>query len=98
MDHDRAGRVGPGRAGGERRAGAVTIASPVRDAAGEVVAVVYIAAASLRMRPPRAKTMTGPEMQTAHAFSLALGYRPEPESSECQASSACAQASRIASA
>ncbi len=87
---------------GEMHAGEVTIAAPVRDAGGEVVAVLYIAAASLRMRASRAKTVAEPVIKAATALSACLGHRPldEAHSERCdgQPSRPCAQASRIASA
>jgi DNA-binding IclR family transcriptional regulator len=87
---------------GEIHAGAVTVAAPVRDASGGVVAVLSIAAASLRMRPSRAKTMAAPVIEAAAALSLCLGHRPPDQSGsrayDAQPSRPCAQASRIASA
>ncbi|MBV9654607.1 MAG: IclR family transcriptional regulator [Acetobacteraceae bacterium] len=60
---------------GEVHAGSVTVAAPVRDGSGEVIAILCLAAASLRMRPPRTKLLTEPVIGAAGAVSNALGYR-----------------------
>jgi DNA-binding IclR family transcriptional regulator len=54
--------------------GAVSIAAPVRDAAGQVVAVLFVSAPSIRMRPPRPRSLL-PQVQDAAArLSAALGH------------------------
>lgn len=54
--------------------GAVSIAAPVRDAAGQVVAVLFVSAPSIRMRPPRPRSLL-PQVQDAAArLSTALGH------------------------
>jgi IclR family KDG regulon transcriptional repressor len=57
----------------EVTAGAVGIAAPVRDAAGGVVAVLYISAPSMRMRPPRPRNILPQVMDAAAKLSQALG-------------------------
>jgi DNA-binding IclR family transcriptional regulator len=58
--------------------GAVTVAVPVRDASGQVVAALFIAAASLRMRAPRPKALLAMLLTTAETLSRALGYQARP--------------------
>ena len=53
--------------------GACAIAAPVRDAGGDVVAGIVIAAPSLRMRPPRPRSLLGPVVAAATQMSEALG-------------------------
>jgi IclR family KDG regulon transcriptional repressor len=54
-------------------AGAVSIGVPVRDAAGQVVAVLSVSAPSMRMRPPRPRALVSVVMDAADQLSRALG-------------------------
>jgi DNA-binding IclR family transcriptional regulator len=54
--------------------GAVSIAAPVRDAAGQVVAVLFISAPSNRMRPPRPRSLLPQGQHAAVRLSAALGH------------------------
>lgn len=53
--------------------GAVSVSAPVRDAAGEVVAVLSITAPSMRMRPPRPRSLLPQVLEAAAKLSRALG-------------------------
>ena len=53
--------------------GAVSVAAPVRDAAGQVIAVLHISAPSLRMRPPRPRALVTQVIDAAQKLSQALG-------------------------
>jgi IclR family KDG regulon transcriptional repressor len=59
-------------------AGAVGIAAPVRDAAGAIVAVLYISSPSMRMRPPRPRNVLPQVMDAAAKLSQALGAASKP--------------------
>jgi IclR family KDG regulon transcriptional repressor len=59
-------------------AGAVGIAAPVRDAAGAVVAVLYISSPSMRMRPPRPRNLLPQVVDAATKLSQALGAASKP--------------------
>lgn len=59
-------------------AGAVGIAAPVRDATGNVVAVLHISAPSMRMRPPRPRNLLPQVIDAANKLSAALGAAPKP--------------------
>jgi IclR family KDG regulon transcriptional repressor len=59
-------------------AGAVGIAAPVRDAAGSVIAVLYISSPSMRMRPPRPRNLLPQVMDAAAKLSQALGAAGKP--------------------
>jgi len=59
-------------------AGAVGIAAPVRDAAGSVVAVLYISSPSMRMRPPRPRNLLPQVIDAAAKLSQALGAAGKP--------------------
>lgn len=59
-------------------AGAVGIAAPVRDAAGAVIAVLYITSPSMRMRPPRPRNLLPQVMDAALKLSEALGAAGKP--------------------
>jgi DNA-binding IclR family transcriptional regulator len=59
-------------------AGAVGIACPVRDAAGGVMAVLYIASPSMRMRPPRPRALLPQVMEAAGRLSEAMGAIGRP--------------------
>ena len=59
-------------------AGTVTVCAPVRDASGQVVAALLIAAPSLRMRPPRPRGLMPAVVEAARKLSEALGAAPEP--------------------
>jgi IclR family KDG regulon transcriptional repressor len=61
-------------------AGAVGIAAPVRDAAGMIVAVLYVSSPSMRMRPPRPRNLLPQVMEAAAKLSQALGAAGKPVS------------------
>ena len=54
-------------------AGAATVAAPVRDASGQVVAALSISAPTMRMRPPRPRALLPLVLDTAAKLSRALG-------------------------
>lgn len=54
--------------------GAVSVGAPVRDASGEVVAVIFISAPTMRMRPPRPRALVSIVQDAAAKLSHALGY------------------------
>ncbi len=58
--------------------GAVSVAVPVRDASGQVVAALCICAASLRMRPPRPRALVPVAAEAAARLSRGLGRRDDP--------------------
>jgi IclR family transcriptional regulator, KDG regulon repressor len=62
----------------EVNAGAVGVAAPVRDAIGTVVAVLYIASPSMRMKPPRPRAVLPQVMDAANRLSEALGAMGRP--------------------
>ncbi|HEY8287994.1 MAG TPA: IclR family transcriptional regulator, partial [Acetobacteraceae bacterium] len=62
----------------EVTAGAVGIACPVRDASGQVVAVLHVSAPSLRMRPPRPRALVPLIADAALKLSQALGADASP--------------------
>jgi IclR family transcriptional regulator, KDG regulon repressor len=54
-------------------AGAATVAAPVRDASGQVVAVLSASAPTMRMRPPRPRALLPVVLDAAAKLSRALG-------------------------
>ncbi len=54
--------------------GAVSVGAPVRDASGQVVAVMFISAPTMRMRPPRPRALVSIVQDAAAKLSHALGY------------------------
>lgn len=54
-------------------AGAATVAAPVRDASGQVVAVLSVSAPTMRMRPPRPRALLPMVLDTAAKLSRMLG-------------------------
>ncbi|HET8997973.1 MAG TPA: IclR family transcriptional regulator [Acetobacteraceae bacterium] len=59
--------------------GAVSVTAPVRDASGQVIAALSLGAPSMRMRPPRPRTLLPQVMEAAARLSQALGDRnPAP--------------------
>jgi IclR family KDG regulon transcriptional repressor len=54
-------------------AGAATVAAPVWDASGQVVAVLSVSAPTMRMRPPRPRALLPLVMDTALKLSRVLG-------------------------
>lgn len=54
-------------------AGAATVAAPVRDASGQVVAVLSVSAPTMRMRPPRPRALLPMVLDAAFKLSRALG-------------------------
>lgn len=61
--------------------GAVSITAPVRDGGGQVVAALTISGASMRMRPPRPRSLLPQLLDAAHRLSAQLGWHP-PAGSE----------------
>jgi len=57
-------------------AGAVGVAAPVRDASGQVVAILHLSAPSMRMRPPRPRALVPAVIEAAVKLSQALGASP----------------------
>lgn len=53
--------------------GAVSVSAPVRDAAGQVVGVLCVTAPSMRMRPPRPRSLLPQVLDAAAKLSRALG-------------------------
>ena len=66
--------------------GAVSATVPVRDAGGQVVAALFVTAPSMRMRPPRPRSLLPQILDAATRLSRALGAQipdqPEPVRSE----------------
>ena len=54
--------------------GAVSVNAPVRDASGQVVAVIFVSAPTMRMRPPRPRALVSIVQDAAAKLSHALGY------------------------
>jgi DNA-binding IclR family transcriptional regulator len=54
-------------------AGAATVAAPIRDASGQVVAVLSVSAPTMRMRPPRPRALLPVVLDAAQKLSRALG-------------------------
>jgi DNA-binding IclR family transcriptional regulator len=54
-------------------AGAATVAAPVRDASGQVMAVLSVSAPTMRMRPPRPRSLLPIVLDAAVKLSRALG-------------------------
>ena len=54
-------------------AGAATVAAPVRDASGQVVAVLSVSAPTMRMRPPRPRALLPMVLDAAATLSRVLG-------------------------
>jgi DNA-binding IclR family transcriptional regulator len=54
-------------------AGAATVAAPVRDASGQVVAVLSVSAPTMRMRPPRPRALLPVVLDAALKLSRTLG-------------------------
>jgi IclR family KDG regulon transcriptional repressor len=54
-------------------AGAVGVAAPVRDASGQVVAILHVSAPSMRMRSPRPRALVPAVVDAAAKLSQALG-------------------------
>ncbi|MDE2516847.1 MAG: IclR family transcriptional regulator, partial [Rhodospirillales bacterium] len=54
--------------------GAASVAAPVRDASGQVVAVMFVGAPSFRMRPPRPRALLPMVLDAAANLSRALGH------------------------
>jgi len=53
--------------------GAVSLSVPVRDAAGQVVAELFVSGPSMRMRPPRPRSLLPQVLEAAAKLSRALG-------------------------
>ncbi|MDQ2804793.1 MAG: hypothetical protein M3Y41_19755, partial [Pseudomonadota bacterium] len=53
--------------------GAVSVSAPVRDASGQVVAALCISAPSIRMRPPRPRSLLPQTLEVAAKLSRTLG-------------------------
>lgn len=82
----------------EVEVGAVSIAAPVRDVGDQVVAVIFIAAPSLRMRPPRPRSLVGPVVETAARLSAALGATIPSEPAAAGSAATAAPPTRAARA
>src|SRR5579872_305860 len=54
-------------------AGAATVAAPIRDASGQVVAVLSVSAPTMRMRPPRPRALLPMVLDAAQKLSRMLG-------------------------
>jgi len=66
-------------------AGSVSVSAPVRDASGQIVAVLHISAPSLRMRSPRPRALVSQVAEAAAKLSQALGLNPvEPSNGDTQ--------------
>jgi IclR family KDG regulon transcriptional repressor len=59
--------------------GAVSVAAPVRDASAQVIAALIIAAPSLRLRTPQARSLVPMLQEAAAKLSRELGERPALE-------------------
>lgn len=59
--------------------GAVSVATPVRDASAQVIAALIIAAPSLRLRAPQARSLVPMLQEAAARLSRELGERPGVE-------------------
>jgi IclR family KDG regulon transcriptional repressor len=57
----------------EVNAGAASVSAPVRDASGQVIAVLILSAPSMRLRPPRPRQLLPLVLDTAAQLSRALG-------------------------
>ncbi len=57
----------------EVNAGAASVSAPVRDASGQVVAVLILSAPSMRLRPPRPRQVLPQVLDAAAQLSRALG-------------------------
>lgn len=53
--------------------GAVSVSAPIRDAAGQVAAVLSVTAPSMRMRPPRPRSLLPQVLEAAAKLSRAIG-------------------------
>ncbi len=62
--------------------GAVSASAPVRDAAGQVIAVITVSGPSMRMRPPRPKSLLPQLLDCARRLSVALGWKPPEPAAE----------------
>jgi DNA-binding IclR family transcriptional regulator len=80
-------------------AGAATVAAPVRDASGQVVAVLSVSAPTMRMRPPRPRAILPMVLDAAVKLSRTLGATvadspiraPEPSRKGSASSTAAAR-------
>ena len=59
--------------------GAISVTAPVRDAAGQVAAALSVTAPSMRMRPPRPRSLLPQVLEAAARLSQALGLPPPAE-------------------
>jgi DNA-binding IclR family transcriptional regulator len=57
----------------EVNAGAASVSAPVRDASGQVIAVLILSAPSMRLRPPRPRQLLPQVLDAAAQLSRALG-------------------------
>ena len=60
--------------------GAVSISAPIRDGGGQVIAALTISGASMRMRPPRPRSLLPQLLDAALRLSAQLGWHPPPGS------------------
>jgi IclR family KDG regulon transcriptional repressor len=63
----------------EVEAGAVSVAAPVRDTSGQVIAVLFVGAPSMRMRPPRPRALVAQVVDAANRLSATLGAPAAPQ-------------------
>ncbi len=76
--------------------GSVSVCAPVRDASNQVVAALLVAAPSMRMRPPRPRSLLPQVLEAAAKLSRALGAKlPEHEQAKVQAAMAAAAGPRV---
>lgn len=72
---DRVRERGYGENAGESELGAHSIAAPIRDASGRVVAAISVAGPSLRFTPDTTRRITAETLRSAEAISARLGWR-----------------------
>jgi DNA-binding IclR family transcriptional regulator len=75
-------------------AGAATVAGPVRDASGQVVAVLSVSAPTMRMRPPRPRALLPVVLDAAMKFSRVLGAVAPARAAEADRKSTGASSGR----
>jgi IclR family KDG regulon transcriptional repressor len=61
----------------ESEVGVASVAAPIRDASGKVVAAISVAGPTLRFTPQAVQRFVAETTATAAAISARLGYRPE---------------------
>jgi DNA-binding IclR family transcriptional regulator len=61
----------------ESEMGVASVAAPIRDATGQVVAAISVAGPTLRFTPATMRRIIEETTATAEAISMRMGYRPE---------------------